>query len=177
MNAYRQPPNLLRELTHSKFLMQENAMGENVQKAGLFKCKEKKCKICRLYIQEGSSFVTSNGTEWTLKCFANCNSLNAIYFLKCNFCSVVTNIGKTGELRARTNNHINCCRHGTGDDLFDLHVHECANFNGPLPETLEPYFTLNVMMVLRDFDNLLGYESRLHACGHDTINKPHTTNH
>ena len=89
----------------------------------------------------------------------------------------MTNIGKTGELRARTNNHSCCCRHGTGDDLFDLHVHECANFNGPLPETLEPYFTLNVMMVLRDFDNLLGYESRLHACGHDTINKPHTTNH
>ena len=173
VNAYRQPPNLLRELTHSKFLNQENTMSESAQKVGLFKCKDNKCKICRLYIQEGSSFVTSNGTQWSVKCFANCNSLNAIYFQRCKFCSVVTNIGKTGDLRERTNNHISCCRHGTGDDVFDKHVHECANFDGPsLPKSLEPFFYLNVMMVLSDYDRLLGYESRLHACGHDTINKP-----
>ena len=176
VNAYRQPPSLLRELTNSKFLTQGNAVRDTVQTAGLFKCRDKKCKICRLYIQEGSSFFTSNGTEWSLKCFANCNSLNVIYFQRCNFCSLVTNIGKTGDLRERTNNHISCCRKGTGDNIFDKHVHQCANFSGPsLPKTLEPYFSLHVMMVLSDYDRLLGYESRLHACGHDTINKP-TTN-
>ena len=171
VNAFRQPPNLLRELTHSKFITQENDFGGTVGKVGAFKCTEKKCKICRLYLQEGSTFRTSNGTEWSLKCFANCNSLNVIYFQQCKFCSIVTNIGKTGDLRERTNNHISCCRHGTGDDIFDRHVHECANFDGPsLPKSLEPYFYLNVMMVLSDYDRLIGYESRLHACGHDTVN-------
>ena len=169
VNAYRQPANLLRQLTHSKFIDRDNEAAKIV---GLYKCDDKGCKICRLYIKEEVSFLTSNGTLWELRCFANCNSLNVIYFLKCNFCSFETYSGKTGDLRDRTNNHISCCRKGTGRNKFDNHVYACAKTNGKdIPNSLEPFFELHVMMVLKDYDKLLGYESNIHKQNHDTLNR------
>ena len=44
IHAYRQPPNLLRSLSHSKFEHSENNVLEEV---GEFKCSSKSCKICR----------------------------------------------------------------------------------------------------------------------------------
>ena len=171
VNAHRQPPNLLRQLTHSSFICDSDTV--LVKTPGLYKCNRSNCKICKLYISEEKSFVTSNGTVWDLKRFANCNSLNVIYFLQCKFCLIETYIGKTGDIRDRTNCHISCCRHGSGNNIFDNHVYACAKTNGqPIPDEREPFFSLHVMMVLRDYDRLLSYESQLQTQLHDTMNRP-----
>ena len=117
----------------------------------------------------------SNGETWEVKCFANCNSLNVLYFLVCNFCQEVTNIGKTDDCRERTNNHISGCRHGRTTDKFDNHVYACAPQKGM--ELVEPYFKLYFLMVCSNYHKLLSHENALHARGLDTINKPQTTNH
>ena len=170
VNAYRQPPNLLRQLTHSAFITPENI---EVKNPGLHKCGSQRCKLCKYYVREESSFITSNWTKWELEQFADCNSLNVIYFLQCNFCNRETYIGKTGNLRERTNNHISCCRTGSGFNIFDNHVYTCANTNGSnISEDFQPFFIFHIMMVIRDYDRLLSYEAKLHTQRHDTLNRP-----
>ena len=96
--------------------------------------------------------------------------MNVLYFLVCNFCNYHSYIGKTDDTRERTNNHISCCRHGTGSDKFDIHVFNCAKSKGmPL---VEPFFKLYIMMVCNDYHKLLDYESKFHAQGLDTMNRP-----
>ena len=36
----------------------------------------------------------------------------------------------------------------------------------------EPFFEATIFMVLKDYNNLLSYESMIHAAGHDTMNRP-----
>ena len=164
MQAYKQPRNLLRMFSHSIFLK-----NDQLTQNGVFKCSDKRCKICAIYIQEGSTIPMSNGTTWVIKCQANCSSLNVLYFLMCNFCDYESYIGKTDDTRERTNNHITCCSHGTGTDMFDNHVFNCANNKG-LP-LIEPFFKLYIMMVCSDYNKLLDYESRFHSLGLDTMNR------
>ena len=136
----------------------------------IFICTNKRCLICtKNYPQECESFVTSNGTTWNIKCYINCNSLNVIYFLKCIFCREVTKLGKTDNLRDRTNNHISGCRNGKGSDIFDNHVHFCARSKGLPPS--EPFFLLFCMMACNDYSKLLKIERILHLKGHDTVFK------
>jgi hypothetical protein len=77
-------------------------------------------------------------------------------------------------LRDRTNNHITCCRWGSGTDLFDLHVHRCAK--SKKKQLVEPYFKLYVFMELTDYKSLRNHERRLQLQGNDTINQPNTRN-
>ena len=136
----------------------------------------KKCKICRLYLQEGSEFVMSNGTIWNLRCSPNCNSLNILYFLVCLFCNYESYIGKTDDVRDRTNNHISGCRHGRTTDIFDNHVYKCGHLD-TVPEenkkAMEPYFKLYIMLECSNYHKLLDYEKKFHAAGMDTMNRPH----
>ena len=166
INAYKQPPNLLRSLSHSRFLQVQPE-----RTAGVFKCLGPKCKICRLYIQVGNQVLMSDGSTWEVKCFANCNSLNILYFLVCNFCNVESYIGKTDDCRERTNNHMTGCRYGKSTNIFDKHVFGCAKERGM--DLLEPYFKLYILMVCNNYHKLLSYESALHARGLDTLNNPH----
>ena len=108
-------------------------------------------------------------STWKTKCLITCNSLNVIYFLKCAFCRIVTKLGKTDNLRQRTNNHISGCRNGKGTDLFDNHVFECSRLKGMPPN--EPFFLLFSMMACNDYSKLLNIERNLHFKGHDTIFK------
>ena len=110
----------------------------------------------------------SNGKEWHVKCFSNCNSHNVIYYLVCAFCEKTTYIGIAESLRERTNNHISCCRHGNGDNIFDNHVFNCAHTKNV--QLNEPYFLLYIMMTLNDYNKLHAYESKFHADGLDTMN-------
>ena len=165
LHAFKQPPNLLRKLSHSAFITDDREI-----KIGAFKCSDKRCKICRLYLQEGTTFVMSNGFLWELKCYADCHSLNILYYLVCNFCKKESYIGKTDNGRERTNNHITCCRHGTGNDKFDKHVFSCAK-SRQMP-LVEPFFTFTIMMVCKDYHKLLDYESNFHARNLDTMNRP-----
>ena len=160
-------PNLLQTISSSRFSFSDPPKGKS---RGIFRCNGSKCEICSFnYIQECNSFLTSNGTIWNVKCHITCNSLNVIYFLKCNFCHAVTKLGKTDDLRKRTNNHRSGCRKGKSTDIFDNHVFGCPQSLGLTPS--EPYFLLYVMMACSDYNKLLNIERKLHLKGHDTVFK------
>ena len=167
VQCYTQTPNLLKTLSSSRFTA--TTPDENCIK-GVFHCTNKRCLICaKNYLQECQSFVTSNGTIWRTKCHITCNSLNVIYFLKCNYCHEVTKLGKTDNLRERTNNHISGCRNGKGTDVFDNHVFNCCRSKGLPPS--EPFFLLFCLMACNDYHKLLNIERKLHLKGYDTVFK------
>ena len=164
IHAYRQPSNLLGLLSNSTFINKHS----NTQ-SGIFRCKDKRCKVCKLYLQACSSFITANGTTWEVKCYIDCNSKNVLYYLVCSFCSKVSYTGKTDNMRLRINNHMSACRHGNSTDQFDNHVFACAD-SVKLP-LIEPFFKLYAFMQMSDYNKLRNYERKLHADGHDTMNK------
>ena len=161
----RQPKNLLRLLTKSNFT---SSSEQSRTIGGLFKCKSNKCIICKSYIQECQFFVTSNGKTWEIKSHITCNSKNVIYFLKCNMCDGrETYIGKTNNLRLRTNNHITSCRYGNGPNIFDNHVFNCGLKNKC---HREPFFKVFAFMSIREESKLLLYERHLQSNNYDTMN-------
>ena len=167
INSLRQPPNLQRELCHSRFI--NTSSNYESQKKGIFKCNSLRCKICKIYLQECNSFLTANGFLWEIRCFINCNSRNIAYHLICNVCNFESYTGITDCLRIRTNNHITACRHGSGSDKFDKHVFNCAkSLNIPL---VEPYFKMYVYLTIADYQKLRDYESLFHSRGYDTMNR------
>jgi len=165
--AEKQPPNLLSQLSSAKF--SSHPLTTTSLPNGIFRCKRKNCKICQLYLQQVDNFIVSNGVDWKVKCNITCNSKNVIYYLKCNKCNgATTYIGKTNDLRLRTNNHISSCRSGHGPNKFDRHVFRC---NGFTTNDCEPFFQLFVLIKLKDEKLLLTYESHFHRLGFDTINR------
>ena len=163
--SQKQPKNLLRLLTQSQFsTSQETATTEKIP---ITKCHDKRCKICAMYLQCVSSFKLATGKIWETRCTMSCKSKNVIYFLTCNRCNgKVSYIGKTVDLRKRTNGHISSSRTGNGTDIFDNHVFNC---DGTGPST-EPYFKLFLMISVAEH-SLLTYESHFHSMGFDTMNR------
>ena len=167
VQCYTQPSNLLQLVSTSRFVS-DNGGPRNAR--GVFRCKSNKCEICAFgYLQECQKFVVSNGSTWVVKCKITCNSLNVIYFLKCNYCQTETKLGKTDNLRDRTNNHRSGCRKGTGADLFDKHVYSCRLAKRVPPK--EPEFLMFCLMSCSDFNKLLSYERDMHLKGFDTLFK------
>ena len=162
IEAFWQPLNLQRLLTSAKFEEHQQSGKEN----GIFKCSDKKCKICISYLQQCKSFRVENGTEWQVKSHLTCHSLNVIYFQRCIFCNRVSNIGKTNIFRKRTNVHISSCRTGRTSDKFDKHVFECDKVKNPEG----PFFKIWILMELDDYSKLITYENHFHRLGFDTIN-------
>ena len=78
-----------------------------------------------------------------------------------------TGLTKT-TLRTRSNNHISCCRLGTGSDIFDKHVFKCGTEKNCLKE---PYFKIFAFMALSSEDKLSTYEKYLHHRRFDTMNR------
>ena len=180
MQAYRQPKNLLRHLTQASFTSTEtvtNIFSEQVldgKKPGLFKCKNDKCKLCVLYIQECTRFITHNGAEWVIRSHIDCHSKNVLYYLKCMKCKKrikpESYTGKTNILRDRMNNHISDCRLGGSSDLFDQHVFKCKKKHEAPDE--EPYFHIYAFMTVKKEEFLYTYEKHLHRKGYDSMNSP-----
>ena len=166
IHARRQPPNILRNITNTKFITKEE---QNIH--GITLCV-RYCKICEIYLQECTSFLTANGKEWTIKCHITRDSKNVLYYLVCAFCNEESYTGKTDDMRERTNNHISCIRHGTGSNKFDKHVHNCSKEKRKKHD--EPFFKLYAFMVLNDYNKLRNQERRLHLLNYDTINATHT---
>ena len=76
--SLRQPKNLLRRLSKSEFCSSTPALKDDLE-PGLYRCVSNSCLLCKHgYIQECQSFVTSNETEWKIKCHISCNSKNVI---------------------------------------------------------------------------------------------------
>ena len=159
--AYRQPPNILRELTSAKF----DTINKSRKPKGIFKCDNKKCKICKLYMVECKSFKLANNEIWEVPTHITCQSTKVIYFQICTGCDHESNIGKTNNFRLRTNNHISACRLGTSTDKFDNHVYNCKK------DRSEPYFKIMILMEVNEVEKLLVYEESFHKRGFDTINK------
>ena len=171
IQCYSQPRNLSGLLTNSAFIT-ESITNRPRHDAGIFHCSHGGCKICKMYLQKCSSFVTSNNSVWKVKCYASCNSKNVLYLLVCNFCNTTSKTGKTDVFRARTNNHISGCKGGAASDEFDTHVYNCSR-NRNVPHN-EPYFKAYIYMVASDYNKLLNLERKLHLAGHDTLNNPHS---
>lgn len=162
--ALKQPPNLLRQISKAEL----NSIKNNAVENGIFKCTDKRCKLCQLYIQECNSFLTSNNVEWIVKCRITCNSRNVIYFLKCICCNFeVTYTGKTNVMRLRMNNHVTGCRYGNSSDRFDNHVYSCRLKHKC---TKEPFFQIYAFIKLPHEHLLITYESYFHSKGFDTMN-------
>ncbi len=162
VQAYRQPQNLLRMLTSAKF-----STNTYVKENGIFHCNRSNCNICKDYLVECKSFAAENGFIWEIKSHITCHSMNVLYFQRCNYCNKVSNVGKTNNLRKRTNVHISSCRTGNGTDVFDKHVHQ--HHEGK--DEIGPYFKLWIFMEVGDPTKLLTYENYFHRRGFDTINR------
>ena len=167
--SQRQPKNLLNLLTNS-------AISRNPSlPPGIFKCKDLRCKICRLYITECSEFELSNKKIWNINTHITCHSRNVIYFLKCKFCMCESYIGKTiGDqvhgFKTRMNNHISESKRGVSPCKFPVHVFNCSKTNNKQLE--EPFFNIYVMLSLKDNSRLESLETLFHKRGYDTLNNP-----
>ena len=120
INSKRQPKNLKRILSSSKFDFTES-------KACVKKCGKCRCKTCPI-INEGQSLTFGNGKTFTVKHDMDCDTKNVINALICQNCDKFY-IGQTSiELRKRMTLH----RQQTVRDEFRVlkvnkHVHECAD--------------------------------------------------
>jgi hypothetical protein len=164
VEAVSQPKNILRTLSFTNTTEKEIP--------GIFaECNPNKCEICRFgYIQNCTSFTTTNNTTWTIRSHINCNSRNVIYYLECLMCNgQMTKTGKTQtRLRERINNHRSECRTGRTTDVFDKHCHTCGANRG---KEVEPYFRVKAFMKLSTPDKLLTYETLFHERQYAVINQ------
>ena len=169
MIAYKQPNNIQRLLTKAAF----SSNNTNSIKNGLFRCGRDICKLCKLYIQECTSFICSNGFRWEIRSHIDCHSRNVLYYLKCRWCDnpVTAYSGKTNIIRDRMNGHISGCRLGTTTDIFDNHVYECRRKHGAAGE-IEPFFYIYAFFTVKNTESLETYEKDLHRKGYDTMNRP-----
>ncbi len=169
MIAYKQPPNLLRQLTRASFTTP--SIIPQPKPNGFFRCNRPNCKLCRLYIQECTSFICSNGQTWEIRSHITCQSVNVLYYLKCLWCEgpPETYTGKTNILRPRMNTHISTCKTGNGSDKFDQHVFSCRKKH---PGSVEPWFQMYAFFTIKNTKSLEEYEKHLHRLGLDTMNKP-----
>ena len=102
-HALKQPESLLRLLCKTKV---QTCISE---KYGLYRyeCKDSRCNLCASYIQECSSFITSNGCNRKIRCHIYCHSANVFYFLSCNYCNGNnTYTCKTVGFKHRMNNEL-----------------------------------------------------------------------
>ena len=174
MIAYKQPMNVERILTRASFNTPSIGPSPNLPN-GLVKCGRDICKFCRLYIQECTSFLCSNGETFEIRTHIHCNSINVLYWLKCIWCKdppIETYTGKTkNEFRIRNNNHVTGCRLGTSSDMFDNHVYECRKKHGASGD-IEPFFHVYAFYTVKDEQSLITHEKHLHSKGYDTMNRP-----
>ena len=161
VQAVRQPPSILRQLTTAKF----DSEKIHQKRVGTFKCGHEGCKICKLYLEECDTVTGNNGVIWRINSHITCHSRFVLYFLTCLGCNQESKVGKTNHMRPRINNHISEAKNGNTTDIFDKHVFACKK------DHIEPVFKLNVLMEVDNYDKLLVYEDYFHKQGFDTMNR------
>ena len=161
--ARKQPKNVLRIL-HKVAFTSSPIEGSP---PGVTGCKRTNCKLCKMYLViPGTQFTTANNSTWNLMRHVSCHSKNVIYYLSCSFCNgKTTYIGQTTNLRNRMNDHISKCRHGFSDCIWSKQVYNC----GDNKHKIEPYFKINIFMVLNNEEKLEYYEDRLFKLGHAVV--------
>ena len=163
IQALRQPPNILRQVTSAKYTRSINP--NPTQPNGIFACPDPRCKIHRFYLVQCAEFRVENGSIWKVPNHITCNSKNVAYFLVCCGCDSFSYLGITNELRKRTNVHISCGKSGKSTNRADKHFFACKK------DHLDPLFKLYVLLELNDYDKLRVYEDDFHKRGFDTCNQ------
>ena len=163
IHAMKQPPNILRQVTSAKFI--GNITSIPPKRNGIFRCSDDRCKIHEHYLMECSEFKVANGSIWQVPSHITCNSKFVVYYLICNGCDNFSKVGKTNNLRKRTNVHISSCKSGKTSDIFDKHVYACKK------DHVDPVFKLYVLLELNNYDKLRVYEDDFHRKGFDTSNR------
>ena len=97
-------------------------------------------------------------------CYIICHSINAFYFLLCNFWDGnTTHPGKTISFRHRINNQITACRYGISINKFDGHVFTTAHV------AKESYFENHSIMSVNYKNKLLFCEPYLYKLGYNAV--------
>ena len=113
INSKRQPKNLKRILTNSRFDFTE--VGPSVQR-----CSDKRCRTCPSLI-EGNSITFINGKHFTVRQSISCKTRNVIYSLICKKCKQFY-VGETKtELKTRMTVHRQQTNH---EDLTIIRANE-----------------------------------------------------
>ena len=122
INSKRQPKNLKRILTSSKFETQQ-------QTPGVTKCRRSRCKTCPDLI-EGTHVTFNNGKTFHVKANMSCTTKNVIYSIICENCKAFY-IGQTkNELCKRMTLHRQQTNHEALRVLnVNKHIHACAGGN------------------------------------------------
>ena len=81
--SLKQPKKLYRKLASSRFISNFKI----IRKPGTYKCSDKPCKICQIYLNETNKFTISNGHVREIRREIDCYSVNVIYYLKCKMCN------------------------------------------------------------------------------------------
>ena len=156
--SLKQPKNLYRELTSSRFIPNFKNIRKN------YKCRDKRCKINQNYLNETCKFTMSNGQVWEIRREINWHSVNAIFYLKCKMGNEKeTYIGKTiidntKWFKVRINQHISDCKTGDSTCKFPRHVYDCVVKNNCLEES---FFILNIMLRLNKSERLENITSQI----------------
>ena len=146
INSKRQPKNLKRILTSSKF-------DSNILEARVSKCGDKRCKTCPDLIQ-GKEITFVNGKHFEVKSNMNCKTEFVVYTLTCKNCGEFY-VGKTTNMlkqrmtvhRQQTNDanlrvlnvnkHFYSCS-GGGFNIFP--IYSVSNANDSMLEEKEKLF-------------------------------------
>ena len=163
IQALKQPPNILRQVTSAKYI-RNNATIPRIPN-GIYGCTDARCKIHALYLIQCTQFPVDNGEIWHVPCHITCNSKNVLYYLVCAGCNTFSYVGKTNDLRKRTNCHISCSKSGKTSDIFDTHVYNCKI------DHAEPLFKLYALLKVNDYEKMRVYEDDFQKRGFDTCNR------
>ena len=124
IHSQRQPKNLKRLLTRSKF---ENSQIQNVKPKIVEKCNGATCLLCA-YMIEGETFTMKNQQVLQVNSYMNCRSTYVIYCLQCQGCGE-NYIGSTFTFRDRMNLHKSMTRNSDKPSALGANKHfaECAS--------------------------------------------------
>ena len=73
----------------------------------------------------------------------------------------------TNGFKVRTNHHIYDCKTGVSTCKFPRQTYDCSVKNNCLEE---PFFSINILLLLNKSDKLETIEKHFHLKGYDTIN-------
>lgn len=149
----RQPSSLRDLLVRSKFSLKP---AKKVRGKEMSFCS-RTCKMHRMgYVVRCASFTFGRRNEfrWDYTRFFNCDSLNVIYLLQCNYCWKFY-IGETGDLKERTRVHISNVLNPENANCKTLsrHLNHCSRLR-------EPYFIIYPYYFVKDMHHRRFVEKR-----------------
>ena len=147
---YSRQPNLSRLLVHSQKISNFTSFFNT-------KCSKYGCKICFI-IDNTYNYVKINNFIFPILSNGNCNSVNAIYIIKCNICNNFY-IGQTQNIKNRISSHINTILNFSPFVLNSTCV--ARHFNKRL-HNLQDHFSFIIFKEnINDFNTRLRLESQL----------------